>query len=219
MKNILITGFSPFGDYSENISEVAAMNLKTISDYDVYGLVFSTKIFSEEAPNSGELIVKRAQEIKASAIISLGVSSDVTGFRIESIANNWVENNKYCLEEENKRLINQRFFFMEEVYPSLSRWHFGKLWNLDNLRKQINEAGLKCESQISTNAGNYCCNALMFRTLVALVENKCDIPYLFLHVPCSFEAVKNISNFDKNKDIISLETLKRSLEIILQNLE
>ena len=48
MKNILITGFEPFGEYTENLSEVAATKLKIIADYNVYSLIFPVRIFPHQ---------------------------------------------------------------------------------------------------------------------------------------------------------------------------
>ena len=72
---------------------------------------------------------------------------------------------------------------------------------------------------MSDDAGTFCCNALMFRTLLSLQKNECDIPYLFIHLPCSKEAVKDIPNFDKTKDFMSLEKLEKVLAVILEHKE
>lgn len=219
MKTILLTGFSPFGDYAENISEEVVQNFKTIGDYRVVSLVFSPKIFSDEAINAGKLIIAKAKEINASAIISLGMASEVRGFKIELVASNWVENEKYCLPEENKRVVDSRFLELELRYSTLNNWHFGKLWNEDDLINKLIELGLDIKPIRSNDAGNYCCNALMFRTLVALDEGDCQIPYLFLHIPCSEGAVKNMPRFDKTKDLMSLEKMGKILTAIVSGLK
>lgn len=237
---VLITGFEPFGSYSENLSQLAATKLKKLGDWNVYGMVFPVRIFprkenkntnlvtvvgasfpvvisTETIEDYGELVVAKALEIKADAIISLGIASDVHGLRIETRAINWVENFKYGLADEQQKVIVSTFLPKEELKVNREKWNLTKLWNLNYLSKKFNEADFDCNLNFSANAGNFCCNALMFRTLAALQKSKCEIPYLFLHTPCSPGAVKNISDWDLTKDLMSLEKLAKVLEIILDN--
>jgi len=238
---VLITGFEPFGSYSENLSQLAATKLKKLGDWDVYGMVFPVLIFprkenkntnsvtvngasfpvvvsTETTLNYGEQIVTKALEIKADAIISLGIASDAGGIRIETRAINWVENLKYGLVCEQQKVIASNFLPKEELKVNREPWNLTKLWNLSSLIDKFNEADFDCDVNFSADAGTFCCNALMFRTLAALQKNKCEIPYLFLNTPCSPEAVKNISDWDATKDLMSLEKLAKVLEIILDNL-
>lgn len=240
MKNILITGFEPFGDYAENLSEIAATRIKKIGDYNVYGLVFPVRIFPvsqkriisyivngknrfypqpTEAVNYGDMIVAQAKELNACAIISLGIASDVCGIRIETQAINWVENHKYCLDSEQRRVLDENLILKKELKVDLDKWRLGKPWNVSVLSNQFHKADCDCNVILSGDAGTFCCNALMFRTLLSLQKNKCDIPYLFLHIPCSKEAVKNIPNFDQSKDLMSLEKLEKVLAVILKHKE
>lgn len=240
MKNILITGFEPFGDYTENLSELAATRLNKIGDYNVHGLVFPVRIFPinqrrivkytvngqqrfyaepVNTINYGDMIVAKAKEIDACAIISLGIASDVCGIRIETQATNWVENYKYCLDNEQRRVLDENLILKKEFMVDLSKWRLAKLWNMGVLINQFRDADCDCNVALSYDAGTFCCNALMFRTLLALQKNRCDIPYLFLHIPCSKEAVKDIPNFDKNKDFMSLEKLEKILAVILKHKE
>lgn len=206
MKKILLTGFENFGAYSENISEIAAKNIKRCGSYAVEGLVFPVRIFSTAAINYGVDIVNRAREIDASAIISLGIGSDVYGLRIESVATNWVENTKYCLESEQKRIIVPG---PQALEIDLTRW------DIEKIISKLKDSGLVYESKISNNANTFCCNALIYRTLLAMQQIGCNIPYLFLHIPCSARGVVNISDFDKSKALISLPQIRKILGIIL----
>ena len=76
---------------------------------------------------------------------------------------------------------------------------------------------IKFENQISTFPGNYCCNALMYRTLEAMELNLLKIPYLFLHIPCSSEAVEGLENFDFRKDLITMEELRKIMIVISES--
>lgn len=190
MKKILITGFKPFGDYVENVSEIAATEIKALGDYSVQGIVFSTIIFPENGEDYGETIVAYAKEIKANAIVSLGIASAVQDIRIESRAINWVENEKYCLRSEQRRVIDETLILKKEFKVDLEKWSLSKLWHRALLEEKMSFSEADCKLDSSHDAGTFCCNALMFRTLRALQKNDLDIPYLFLHVSPSIELVK-----------------------------
>jgi Pyrrolidone-carboxylate peptidase (N-terminal pyroglutamyl peptidase) len=146
MKTVLITGFEPFGPYEENLSQLAATKLQTLGDWDVYGMVFPVLIFprqkskdistvtvgnasfpvvvsTETTLNYGELVVAKALEIKADAIISLGIASDVRGLSIETRAINWVENAKYGLMCEQRKPIASNFLPKEYLRVNREKWH------------------------------------------------------------------------------------------------
>jgi len=190
---------------------------KDISTVTVGNASFPVVVSTETTLNYGELVVAKALEIKADAIISLGIASDVRGLSIETRAINWVENAKYGLMCEQRKPIASNFLPKEYLRVNREKWHLTKLCHLSSLMEKFNEADFDCELNFSADAGTFCCNALIFRTLVALQKNKCEIPYLFLHTPCSPGAVKNISDWDATKDLMSLEKLAKILEIILDN--
>lgn len=107
MEKILITGFEVFGAYKENITQSFSKEIFHLSGYFPEYIIFPVRIFSDGSANYGKQIISKAQEVNAKAIISLGMASDVKGARIESIAKNWVENEKYCIPSEQRRLIDE----------------------------------------------------------------------------------------------------------------
>lgn len=209
---VLITGFEKFGDYNENITEIMSRK-KKLGAHDIEGLVFPVRIFSDNAEKFGEIIVKKAQEIGAEAIISLGMASDVFGLRIETRSINWTYNKKYCLASEQNKVLDNRFPPTIELKSNLDKWDLGKI--ILGLR----DAELAHEDKLSYDANNFCCNALFFRTLQAFKDLQCEIPYIFLHVSCSPEAVRGIKGFDRGKCLISVEDLEKSLLIFIDNLK
>ncbi len=208
---ILITGFEKFGDYNENITEIMCQK-KKLGEHDLESIVFPVRIFAHSADDYGKKIVQKAQEIGVDAIISLGMASDVFGVRIETRATNWVENQKYCWPSEQERVLDNRFMPSYTLRVNLAQWNLGK--TMFGLR----DAGLVHEDSLSGDANNFCCNALMFRTLQALNEVQCEIPYTFLHVSCNKEAVKGIKNFSKRKYLTSIEELEKALLIFIESL-
>lgn len=209
MNKILITGFGRFGDYQENITEALSREVSTLPNYSLEYLIFPVRIFSNGAHNYGEQVISRAQEIGARAIISLGMASDVLGVRIESRAMNWVENEKYCLESESAKLLDSSLPAKHYLSVDLSRW------DLNNAFKCWQERNLVFESEISSQANFFCCNALMFRILQAMEKRNYFPPYIFLHVSCSYKSVEGVSGFDRNKHLISLAELRDILAILV----
>ena len=179
MDKLLITGFENFGNYNENVTEVLKQNLRCLGSHIVEYMIFPVRIFSNGAENYGEQIVAKAQEINAKVIISLGMASDIYGVRIESRAVNWVENEKYCLPGEQKMVIDKNLYPKYPLDIDLSKW------DVKGIFSALLALNMAHEPEVSTNANAFCCNALIFRTLQAMERIDCNIPYIYLHFPCS----------------------------------
>ena len=210
MKKILITGFQVFGDYAENTSELVVRNIRFIGPYAVEKMIFPVRIFGK-SEDFGKDILHRAKIIKPRAIISLGMASSVHGLRIESQATNWVDNLKYCLASEQGKVISPCF---EEHYRLPVNL---KPWDISKIMSDLDSSGLTHEEEISQDAGAFCCNALMFRTLKLMRYE--PIPYLFLHLPCTAGAIKDIPDFGKDKYLTSLPEIAKILTIIMDGLK
>ncbi|MFZ4648169.1 MAG: hypothetical protein ACOYMB_00865 [Patescibacteria group bacterium] len=207
MNKILITGFEKFGSYCENATEAAITDLSIINSHQVESFIFPVRVFAD-ATNYGRKIVKKAQEIDAKAIISLGMSSCVEGIRIESLARNWVANEKYCLSHEHKRVIDDKFNSKFALEVDFDRWR------LDKIFSELNREKITHETKISKNAHSFCCNALMFRTLQAIEETNCKIPYLFVHVSCTPRAVMGMPKNARLNNMTSVPQIRKTISVI-----
>jgi len=211
MENILLTGFRKFGDYKVNPTEQFLKNHDILGDFYLHSLIFPAHTFNLGAENFGTEVVRTAYAVDALAIISLGLASDVKGLRIESKAVNWSAG-KYCLDFENEKT------FLRNQSLSHSKRINLKHWNFEFMFKSFRSLDIKFEREISKNAGNFCCNALMYRTLSAL-GSAYKIPYIFLHIPCTKESVEGLNDFDRDKDLITLEELNDILTIVSMSLK
>ncbi len=207
MNKIIITGFEKFGNYFENTTEAAIIDLPIVNSHQVDNFIFPVRIFAD-ATDYGRKIVKRAKEINAKAIISLGMSSCVEGLRIESLARNWVANEKYCLSHEHERVIDDKFDSKFSLEVDFDRWRIDKLFSELNREKVIHE------TKISKNAHSFCCNALMFRTLQAIEETNYKIPYLFVHVSCTPRAVMGMPKNARPNNMTSISQVRKMISII-----
>jgi pyrrolidone-carboxylate peptidase len=210
MNNIIITGFEKFGDYEENITEVICKSSPILSSHCIKYIIFPVRIFTNGAEDYGKKIIALAEETEAKAIISLGMASDVYGVRIESCASNWVENKKYCLPEEQNRVLDKKLLPHHLLNIDLCKWKLDKIFS-SFLSKKI-----KHEDIISGNANNFCCNALIFRTLQAINASNCDIPYIYLHLPCTKASLGKKINFDQTKYLSSIQQAQEILSIVIE---
>ena len=211
MGNMLLTGFQKFGDYKVNPTEQFLQSHNVIGDFYLHSLVFPAHTFNNGAEYFGNELVRLALSVDARAIISLGLASDIKGLRIESQAINWSAG-KYCLDYENGKKLVQNQSPCHSKKVNLNHWNFEFMF------QNFASLDIKFEKDISKKAGNFCCNALMYRTLLALGPGY-KIPYIFLHIPCTKESVKGSANFDKKKDLITLEKLSDILTIVSMSIK
>ena len=213
MKTALITGSETFGKYITNPTKWLALAVdgKIINGHKIHSLIFPSVIrLPQDAENHGEIIVKKAIKIKADVIISFGQASTAKGFRLESSATNWIENNDYSAAYENKRRIDSAKPAHEKVEIDL------KLWDLLTIRKSFAKKKILFDSHISRNPGQYSCNAWIYRTVCALKKHKLNTPYLFVHTACTKKAIEFIPNFPFTKKVLIKEkNLIEGLKIFL----
>ncbi len=216
MKTALITGFEAFGRYMINPAKwlVLSADGKEIAGYRIYSLILPNIMgLSDNIENPGITVIKLAREIKSDVIISFGLGPHVHGFRIERTATNWIDNKKYCLPGENNHPLDQD-------QPPKERRAIDMIhWDLPKMKELFGQAAIPFDTDISDDAGLYSCNGIMYRVLFAMQMERIKIPYLFVHISCTEEAVELIPDFDRaTKTIIKKEDTVKALEIILQSL-
>ncbi len=213
MKTAIVTGFGRFGDYAVNpTGDLAkALHSKDFGGHLIHGRVLPTSIFPAVGHNYGEQLVKKAFDTGAKIILSFGIDSSVTGFRIESVGSNLIANEKYCSARLNGTPVLPSRSRKDRVVNPLPGLRF------DELKEQFRIAGVPMEPEISQNAGGYCCNALIYLVLQHLFfrrfENK--VSFLFCHVPCTEASIRTIPDFDRSKTLITEEQLYEGVRQIL----
>lgn len=215
MKTALITGSETFGKYITNPTKwlALAVDRKIIQGHRIHSLIFPSIIrLPNDAENHGEIIVRKAKQIKADVIISFGLASTAKGFRLEKCASNWIENDDYASSYENKRAIDFKNPAHETVEINLA------LWDILKIKKSFAKNKIPFDSVISENPGQYSCNAWIYRTLKAMKKNNLNIPYLFVHTACTKKSIEFIPDFPHNKKILIKEKdLIKALEIFLES--
>ncbi len=175
MKQLLLTGFGPFRNYSSNPSEVICrgLNNSIINNFHIH-----SQILDVNFKNSYEKLLQRSKSIEPDIIISLGLSYDSNLIKLEKIAKNLMKNH-------NQDSVNK----IDEHAPDA---YFSKL-PLKNIHQFLNLRGIN--SEISNSAGDYVCNYIMFKMLNYLQKSKIHTPYGFIHIPAD-KILKDDSNWD-----------------------
>lgn len=208
MKKLLLTGFVTFGNYARNPTEIICdfLDSKKLGGYEIYTIIFGTDIHGN-AQQFGKLVIEEVKRLNIDMILSLGLSSEVKGFRFEKRCINWAENEKYCTATEHKTKLNKNHQKNKRYKTDITEEKF------QLVKAILQKKYIPCEEEISQNANNYCSNALMYRILEAR-ENK-KIPYYFLHIPCTKDSLK-----EDSQDIVTMTytQLTNGLEVILKNL-
>jgi len=202
MRQIIITGFQPFGPYKFNPVEESTRYLdgKQIDEYCIKGIVLPCTYHG-----AFQILKQAISEINPEAIISTGLSSSVKGIRFETTGRN-IMNGKYPdangyqpngipIIEGGKEFLNTN------SYNS----------NLANL---LYQEGIPTE--MSANADDFICNSLIYLTSQHLQINKSKTKNVFIHIPWT-ENYKSRIELEPHKIMISQEVLYHSIETIVRN--
>jgi pyroglutamyl-peptidase len=209
MRTIVLSGFRAFGNYPVNPTEVVANQLNgcVLSGFVVRSMTFQSLIPQND---NGAILMEFARCFHAAAIISIGMASEKKGLCIERVAVNRIYNDKYCAGLNNTPVDGCRGYG-EKLEADLSQWNIGSFRHIcvsENIPV----------SEISEDAGGFCCNHLMYQVLAAQTawQNLYKVPFIFLHVPCCPEAVCDSDSFTKSGKItMTTEKILRGLELLV----
>lgn len=210
MKRIILSGFRPFGDYPRNTTELVAQTLHgtSIPGFEIQAIVFDATIPEE---NRGVVLFQEAELLGGQAVISLGMASEKTGFCIERVARNRIANGKYCTAAQNNTPVDSQRRYNEEMFLGLEPWR------LNDFRQSCKEMRIPVMPD-SANAGGFCCNHLAYQARVAQVNSRAwnNIPYIFIHIPCSPEAVPDMKEFHRQGKItMSVEKIIEGIHALI----
>ena len=211
MKTVILSAFKAFGDYPVNSTEVIAkqLNGEVFSGFKVRSAIFSASIPQND---HGVILRGLVGRFGAIAIVSMGMASEKKGLCVESVATNRIYNEKYC-----PRLNGT---------PVDGHMRYGELREVDLLQWNISAFQRACRSEgipvteVSNDAGGFCCNHLMYQVLVAPIvwRGFRNVPFVFLHTPCSPEAVPDRDSFVRaGKITMTTAQITRGLELLLKH--
>ncbi len=208
-RNLVITGFKPFGHYRRNNTADAISILQTrgVPGFNLIPLIFPATINDADR---GAHVLEIAVRHNACGIISLGMDSGAEGLRLESVTRNRIHHPKYC-PRTNPTLVVANHEYDAEIRIPLTSWNHTRL--LGKHRSQLNRTVM-----ISTDAGGFCCNQLAFQVRARqLIDHQLHrIPFVLIHVPCSRKCVPNPTEHIRSRKIfMSPKQVAHDLELLL----
>lgn len=204
LRAALVTGFEPFGGHGLNPSAELARKIDgaTIGETPVAG-----RILPVDIERIGGAIADIRAEIDPVAVINLGLAAGEPVVRLERVALNLAA---FEIPDNAGRLIEDRA--LEEAGEAA-------LWSrldLPKIRRALLGHGIP--ARLSSTAGNYLCNAAMYRFLRAVPAS---VPCGFIHLPLLRAQVAAMLERPTGRDLSSyasmeFPTLMRALEIALE---
>ncbi len=198
MRQIIVTGFEPYGQYKENPTRdlVKSLDGKKVGDFRVNGLVLPAMYY--EAANK----LLDSFDNPPYAIISTGLSSKILVPRLETTTRNEMFS-KY----KDARGRNP------EKEPIIKGGPESYRTNIDSidLANKLEAQGLKVE--VSADANTFICNSLMYLTIRDIENRKLRTKFLFMHTPWTERYKQDI---EKDKPTIPEEELEKIVRTLIK---
>jgi len=164
LKKILVTGFEPFDGESINPSSVLLEWLNSQS----FNFELQTALLPVSFTAAYPQLNRVFQEFNPSHVILTGLAKNRSELTIERMAINWVD----ARIADNDGLVLKSQKIKEESEDGL-------FTTLPLLKMLESASRVGCPTKISTSAGEYVCNHLIY---LYLAENR-NIPGTFIHLP------------------------------------
>lgn len=196
---ILLTGFGPFGPHSSNPTEQIALNLQgeMIEGHKVEILIL---------PVDFKKALEKCDEILKQKHWRLHVSLGLSGARKKITPEKFALNCLHCPERPD----NKGRIFIEEEIESGAPLALKTTLPAGELAQELESQGY--ESELSTHAGTYVCNALMYSALRQTRSLISPTPSGFIHVPAD-KKLQADSMWSEEK---LTEAIRYSLQFLVQ---
>ena len=194
MKNLLLTGFEPFGGEQINPSFEAVKRLPDIiGEFNITKLLLPV-VFGEAA----EIVLNKATELKPDAILCIGQAGGRAAITPELVAINL----RYARIPDNK---GQKP--MDEPIANDGESAYFSTLPMRKIADAISSNGLP--AQLSYSAGAYVCNDLLYTLLSRLDKDETKVG--FIHIPYCTDQQKEPS--------MDLDDIQKGLVIAIENIE
>ena len=195
-KNILITGFEPFGGESINPALEAVLRLPDEMD----GFSITKLKLPVVFRKSIDVLYEALKKEKPYAVISIGQAGGQPDIRLERVAIN--------IDDTDSPDNNGAKPTDVPIFPSAPTAYFASL-PIKCIVESLKEKGIP--ASISNSAGTYVCNHVMYAALHYTAENQPEMQAGFVHIPyLPSQAVGK-----KNAPSMSAESVALALKIIV----
>jgi pyroglutamyl-peptidase len=200
----LVTGFETFGGHALNPSAALAERLDGAT---VAGIKVVGRILPVDIDRLDEAVAGILREIEPVAVVNLGLAAGEPVVRLERVALNLAA---FEIPDNAGRLIEDRPLETKGVAALWSRL------DLPAIRRALLDHGIP--ARLSSTAGNYLCNAAMYRFLRAVPA---AVPCGFIHLPYLRAQVAALLEAPVTRELghyasMEFPTLRRAVEIALE---
>ncbi len=200
----LVTGFETFGGHALNPSAAVTERLDGAR---ILGTAVVGRILPVDLERLDGAIAAILGEIDPVAVINLGLAAGEPVVRLERVALNLAA---FEIPDNAGRLVEER---------PLERKGAAALWSrldLPAIRRALLDRGIPV--RLSSTAGNYLCNAAMYRFLRAVPA---AVPCGFIHLPYLRAQVAALLEEPVTRELghyasMEFPTLRRAVEIALE---
>lgn len=168
MLRVLLTGFEPFGKYSENSSWAVA---EKVAACGVVGAEVMAKRLPVSFAGVGIALRKAVEECHPDVVLMLGQCAGIDYIKLERIAINMMDS----MAADNDG-------FIPDEEPVITGGAAALFTNTDikDLRRVVEELGIP--AKVSNSAGLYVCNRTYYEAL-RLCNERPGMKALFVHLP------------------------------------
>ena len=202
MPRVLLTGFMPFGEHVENISEKLVNSMPTVLPIrNPFGpgrseISIEKKILTVDVEGS-TWTRDQLESREWDAILHLGLCGECTDSRIELRAQDALDMN--IPDNSGRQIVQGTIGGNGDLMTPVQV----KRWNINSW---------KIKPAVSNDAGRYLCNETYYRTLDALRASDVDVPCLFLHLPDSSHLATS-DGIQLIRDVISHMLYRPSIQV------
>lgn len=165
MKRVLVSGFTTFGNHTENSSEVIVNLLK---ETKLEGVELRTCVLPVAFSNAFDHLKIEIEAFKPEVVIALGLAGNRSKIELEKVAINLID----CEIADNEGVLLQNTAILEKGAPA----YFTTL-PIQRLRT----LQYPFPVNVSYSAGAYVCNYLMYRLME--FSKGSNIKAGFIHLP------------------------------------
>lgn len=199
-KNVLLTGFQPFGGDKVNPSELV---VKSMEGRLIAGRSIVTRVLPVETRTLRARLEEDIARSRPEFIILTGQAAGRTAVSLERVAINLLHFDQADNVGVKKNNDPIQKGGPEAVLSTLP---------LDKIVETWHENGIP--ASVSNSAGTFVCNQALYEALTLVASHAPPIPVGFVHLP--FLPVQAIGRGSEHVPSMSLEVMKRAIEILLE---
>ncbi len=203
---VLVTGFGPYGGYSENPSGEAVGLLPEVAAKELPGLELVTAVLPVSFRRAREELLGLLDSERPDAYVGVGLGPGAAHLRIERVAVNLAD--ARTPDEDGEQPVD------EPIDPEGPAAYFSTL-PVKAIVRRLREEGIP--AALSYSAGTFLCNYVMYLGLHHSSRRGYPLRAGFVHVPLSHRQAASLGrDWSGIPPSMSVETVVRGLLVVLR---